>query len=327
MSDTVNSIGVDVGGTKIAAGVVTDGGQVLARERVATDSKAGYESVIRQIAELARTVAQRAGLSLNCVRAVGLGMAGQIEVGTGIVHHAVNLFADRDIPLGPMLSEALRLPVVVDNDVRASTLGEYLFGLAGRPASFLNVFAGTGVGSGFVDRGRLLRGAANSACEIGHHSIDWQGLACGCGSRGCLELYAGGLGVARQAREAMAADPDTLLWQLCEREPGRVDGRMVASAAGRGDATASGVIERAGQALGAGLANAANLLNPEVLMLGGGLMKLGEGFRKAALETFQSRALATVRRSVRLEASRLADDAGFVGAASLWRVGPDGTIA
>ncbi|MBI3892379.1 MAG: ROK family protein [Candidatus Wallbacteria bacterium] len=236
------------------------------------------------------------------------------------------LFAERDIPLGSMLRDALGLTVIVDNDVRASTLGEYLFGLSKRPASFLNVFAGTGIGSGFIDRGRLLRGASNSACEIGHHSIDWEGLPCGCGARGCLELYAGGLGVARLARELMAGHPDSLLWDLVGRDPARVDARAVAQAAIRGDAASLTVIQTAGTALGAGLANAANLFNPEVLMLGGGLMKLGERFRAAALDTFRARALATARGAARLVDSRLGDDAGLLGASCLWRVGPEGAI-
>jgi glucokinase len=326
MSDCNCSIGVDLGGTKLAAGVVTDDGKLLVSDRAPTRSSAGYEAVIQQIVELVRALASRAGISLDQAHSVGVGAAGQIDVSAGVIHHAVNLFPERDIPFGPLIAEQLGLPVVVDNDVRASTLGEYLFGFTAHVESLYNVFVGTGVGSGYIRRNRIMRGHSNSACEVGHHSIRFDGRKCGCGNRGCLEQYTGGLAIARMAREAIQAEPGSLLRELCGGDPDRANGATVAAAAERGDPTALKLIEDAGFYLGCGLANVINLFNPEVLMLGGGVMKIGERFRAVAEKTAVERALGSAGASTRFVSSQLGDAAGLIGASCLWRVDPEGGI-
>lgn len=293
---------------------MTADGQLTSRTHSPTDAWRGPAAVL---AGLQETIASLAG-GLPDLHAIGVACAGQIHPETGSVVYAPNLDW-RDVPLATTLRRAFPVRVVVENDVRAAAWGEYRFG-AGRGArSMLAVFVGTGVGSGAVLDGRLWRGASNAAGEIGHTQVVPDGVPCPCGQRGCLEQYASGSGFQRRFAEALGRGVRSRLAELSGAEPGRLTAPMVAEAAQRGDELAGVLWADATRYLGMALANYVTLLNPDALILGGGVIEsvpaLGETVAKAV------RDLTTIlaRGALRIDRARLGDWSGTIGVADLAR--------
>lgn len=310
---TKGSIGVDIGGTGTKAAVVSEDGKILARAYKATDVHAGTKSIIDSVEDL---LAQAAQLEVE-IQAVGVGAAGFINAATGTITFAPNLVYD-----DPKVAEALRgrtgLAVTVDNDANAAAWGEYEHG-AGRGSEYVAYISmGTGVGSGFIIEGRLVRGLTGAGAEMGHTVIDAYGAQCKCGLRGCLEQYASGQAITRMAKEAVANDPGSSILAFA----GSVDaigGEHVAKAARQYDAAARAVLRRSGRALGIGLSNVANIFDPEVIVLGGGVVAAGEAFLGPARDELAHMTEQQRRRPIRLAVSELKDDAGIIGAAALGR--------
>ena len=249
------------------------------------------------------------------VGGVGVACAGQIHPVSGAVVYAPNL-GWHDVPLAAHLNRALGLPVRVENDVRAAAWGEFRFGVAARAQSLVAVFVGTGVGSGAVLDGRLWRGAGNGAGEVGHTQVVVDGLACPCGRRGCLEQYASGGGFQRRLQQALSEGAPTRLAETTDGDPRRLTAAMVHAAAEEGDALARRLWEEAVRYLTMALANYVTLLNPERLVLGGGVMETVPRLFDAVAARVPE--LTTVlARSVRIERARLGDWSGVVGAADL----------
>ena len=199
----LTAVGVDLGGTKIAAALVNEQGRILKSSRLSTNVEGGASAVVAQTTEL---VKELAGISGSSVVGIGVGVAGQIEAESGVVRFAPNLDW-HDVPLQSQLSAACSLPVVITNDVRAITWGEWLFGAGKGCDDLICAFVGTGIGGGVVINGKVVSGCSNTAGEIGHITIDLHGSKCSCGNHGCLETLAGGWGIAHQAEQAVAADP------------------------------------------------------------------------------------------------------------------------
>jgi glucokinase len=248
-------------------------------------------------------------------RAVGIACAGQIDPATGTVVYAPNLNW-RDVPLAAHLGRSLGVQVVVENDVRAAAWGEFRYG-AGRGAeSLVAVFVGTGVGSGAVLRGTLWRGAGNAAGEIGHTQVVPDGLPCTCGRRGCLEQYVSGAGFQRRFRGALDVGAGTSLRETTGDDASRLTAIMVRTAASLGDAFGRGVWEEAQRYLVLAVANYVTLLNPDVLVLGGGVIETVPDLFHAVTAGVPE--LTTVlARTVRIERARLGDWGGVAGAADL----------
>jgi glucokinase len=324
--------GIDLGGTKVAVGLMEPDGTLRAQAVAPTEAAQGFEAVVERIARQLEEVCRSSSVPFSDVVTVGIAAAGQVDRATGDVRYGPNL-GWTDAPIGRRLAARIGRPVSVDNDVRAAALGEYLHGLppGRRPASFVAVYAGTGVGAGWVLDGRLVRGHRNTACEVGHHSIAADGVECSCGNRGCLELYASGRGLARRAREAARAASTAgaarLLVELAGGDPDAVDAHVVRRAAEKGDTLARDLVRETGRYLGVGLANIVNLFNPEVVLLGGGLLLgLSPDLAVEAQATLRSRALAAAMSGTEVLISRLGAAAGVIGAASLGRLADDGTI-
>lgn len=301
-------IGVDVGGTRTKGGVVDRSGRMLVRADRPTDDQAGTKGILAVVEELL------AHPGIAGVDAVGVGAAGFVQAETGSVTFSPNLVYD-----DPHIAEAVRarsgLPTVVDNDANAAAYGERAFGAA-RADHVAYVTIGTGVGSGFIVEGRIVRGLTGAGAEAGHMVIDPAGPPCGCGLRGCLEQFASGTAIARMAKAAAKEDPDTSMIALA----GSVDAitaEDVAGAAGRLDEAACGVLRRAGRSLGVGLSNLVNIFDPEVIVLGGGVIKAGEPYLGPARDELARMTAAQRRRPIRLDVTRLGGDAGILGAAAL----------
>jgi glucokinase len=308
------TIGVDVGGTKVAAGVVTEDGTVLARTRRPTPS-ASPEHVEETIAAVVTDLRRE-----HDVEAVGIGAAGFIDADRSRVLFAPNLVW-RDEPLRDDVAKRIDLPVVVENDANAAAWGEHRFG-AGRGSDLVCVTVGTGIGGGIVVGGRLVRGHWGFAAEVGHIPLVPGGRPCPCGSRGCWEQYGSGSALIRSVRDRAAADPSAAagLLALCDGTIDRADGERVTQAARAGDPLALAAFAEIGEWSGRGLAVLAAVLDPGVVVIGGGVSDAGELLLEPIRRTFRSLhpegmgdAIAEVR------VAELGNDAGLVGAADLAR--------
>ena len=316
------TIGLDVGGTKIAAGLVDEDGTVLAHARHTTPSRDADASVTVMADLVHDLAAQAQAQGLPEPAAIGVGVAALVDASRRVVLFTANL-GWQDVPLAERLEQATGLPVVVENDANAACWGEFKFG-AGRDSDFVAcVTVGTGLGGGLVDEGRLVRGAFGIAAEIGHLTKVPDGLPCGCGRRGCWEQYASGNALVRVAR-GLAAERRTEAADLLQRGDGTpegVQGQHITAAAHAGDPVAVAAFEQVGSWLGRGLADLAALLDPELFVIGGGVIDAGELLLGPARIAFEQNLVGAGHRPVAgVVAAQLGNDAGVVGAADLARV-------
>ena len=306
-------LGIDLGGTNIAVGIVNKTGEILARKTVPTQVDRGEDAVIARMAEAARALTDEAGIPLSEIVSVGVGSPGAIDSAAGIVVSACNL-PFSDTPLAARLSELLDRPVKVENDANAAAWAEAVAGAARGTRDNLMVTLGTGVGGGIVIGGRLYGGYNSYAGEFGHMIIRDGGEQCACGQSGCLEAYASATALIRETRRAAEANRESLLWQ-CAAEEGKFSGKTAFAAAAKGDDIAKAVIDRYVYDLSLGLINLIRIFQPEVIVVGGGVARAGDALMIPLRERL--RGYITGRRSTRIEVATLGDDAGIVGAALL----------
>ncbi len=309
------AIGVDLGGTKLEVALVDAFGAIHKRHSVPTDVKGGDKAVVSQIIELVRNLQQNTS---QPIKGVGLGIAGQIDAESGVVHFAPNL-QWHEVPLKQALSDALKLPISITNDVRAATLGEWLYG-AGRGCNdLICLFVGTGIGSGIISGGKLLTGGSNTAGEVGHMTVDLYGPPCTCGSTGCLEALAGGWAIAARAKEIVKEDAQAgkLILKLVDGHIDNITAKVVAQAYHEGDALARLIIDEVTHALIVGIANLINAFNPVRIILGGGILKSLPELIERIDTGVRRRALGAACASLKIVNAYLTTDAGVVGAAAL----------
>jgi glucokinase len=305
-------IGVDLGGTKLLAGVVDSDLNVHHRVfRHAREGK-GTEQLLDALVEAVEEVRNAAGRELT---AVGFGVPSLVDARTGIATTTVHLPL-RDVPLRDVMAERLGVPVVVDNDANAAMFAEVRRGAArgARTAALLTL--GTGIGGGIVVDGQVLHGAHGGAGEWGHMVVDLDGPECTCGNRGCLEMLVSGTALGRAARRAAQDQPDSGFGKAL-RAGREITGMLATELAHDGDPVALDVVTLAGQYLGVGLSNVINILNPEVVVVGGGVIAAGELLLAPARKVVAERALAPSRDQVRIVPTRFGDASGMVGAALL----------
>jgi glucokinase len=303
------AIGLDIGGTKINAFRVARDGSILARSNAPTPAE-DEEATLGSMIELAD------GLRAENVVAVGVGAAGLVDSSQGMLRFAPNL-AWRNLPIAARMREALGLPVLVENDASMAAFGEYRFGAGRGYRHLLLVAVGTGIGGGIVADGRLFRGAHGFASEIGHIIVEPGGPLCGCGNRGCWEQVAAGRAIDRMGRQE-ARDRDSILRRLAGGDPDQVTGRLVTEAAKQGDDAARRILSEAGRRLGEGIAGLVNVLDPQIVVVGGGAIVAGDLLLDPARASFQEAVEGPdYRPTVPLVPAELGNDAGAVGAAAL----------
>jgi glucokinase len=310
------TIGVDIGGTKIAAGVVDEDGTLLARARretPATEPDLIEDQVAGVVAEL------RAEHDID---AVGVAAAGFLDTVRGVVLFAPNL-AWRDEPIVDDLQRRVGLPVRLENDANAASWGEFRFGAARDVDDMVMLTVGTGLGGGIVADGHLLRGARGLGGELGHVRMVPDGLPCGCGNRGCWEQYASGSALTRAARALVASGGPRAerLSQLCAGRPEDLRGSMVTRAAQEGDPAAGELLADLGRWLGEGMASIAAVLDPAMFVIGGGVVEAGQLLVEPARAALGRQLPARGHRpAIGVEAATLGNTAGMIGAADLARV-------
>ena len=309
------TIGVDVGGTKIAAGVVGPGGELVEKVRVSTPATTA-EAVEAGIVEAVRRL-----LTRHVAVAVGVAVAGFVDEKRSLLRFAPNLpMVER--PLRDLLGRQIDLPVVVENDANAAAWGEFRFGGGRGCSDVVALTVGTGLGGAIVLDGRLVRGAFGSAGEFGHVRMVPGGLPCGCGNQGCWEQYSSGSALIRQARELARSRPEGArrLLELAAGDPEAIGGWMITQAAAEGDQPARELLAELGRWLGEGIADLADVLDPAAVVVGGGVSEAGELLLAPARRAYEARLTAGAHRPhLTIVAAELGNDAGLIGAADLAR--------
>jgi glucokinase len=305
-------LAIDIGGTKLAAGIVDSEGRILARGEVPTLAKEGLEPVLGRIVDLGRELLSRPEIADVRVHRIGVGCAGPVDLKAGLVFNPPNLPGWVRVPLSDRIQQALGLPTVLENDANAAGLGEYRYG-AGRGArSIVYMTVSTGIGGGIILDGKVWHGLKDAAGEIGHMTVCPDGPLCGCGNRGCLEATSSGTSIARRAREMLAAGRQSELSAVAN--PTSSD---VVRLARKGDPLACEIWEEAVRYLGIGVAAAITILAPERIVIGGGVTKAGDSLFQPLREHVRQRVKLVPVESVPILPATLGPDVGILGAAAV----------
>lgn len=316
-------IGVDVGGTNIACGIVDDDCNIIARSKVKTNEQGRentpeYKDVLEEIKSAVRIACDEAGISPSAAHSIGIGCPGTCNNDSGIVEYSNNL-GFLNVPLRRDMEEEFKIPVYLDNDANAAAFGEFVAGAAKGANSTVVITLGTGVGSGIVIDGKIYRGANFAGGEIGHTVIVMDGLPCTCGRRGCFEAYSSATGLVRMTTQASELNPESLMTKMI-REDGKVSARTAYKAMKEGDPVGKAVTEQYIKYLSCGIANAINTFQPDILCIGGGVCNEGDTLliplKAAVAEQIYSKHSA---KNTDIVICKLGNDAGIIGAAMLHR--------
>ena len=309
-----------MGGTKILAGVFNPQLKCLGRSKMSTKSERGPDPVINRIARCVQDVVDECDLNLKQVKGVSVGAPGAVDPDSGRVIFAPNLGWE-DVPLKKELEKQLELPVFVENDCSICTLGVYDIELERKPRNMIGIFIGTGIGGGLILEGKLYSGFNRTAGEVGHMVLEITGPKCGCGNRGCFEALASRAAIFRKIQTAIKDGQKTLLTEMLGDDLENLRSGDLRKAIKRGDKFVEGVIEEAAEYTGIAVANLINIFNPEVVVLGGGVIQALEDEMMAIIvETATEYAMPGTTKGIEIIASKLGDDAGIFGAAVLARM-------
>ena len=309
-------IGVDLGGTNVKAAVIDDLGNIINHDSVPTDADHGFEKTFNNIASLIRRVLDDSPIANDEISGIGFGCPGIIDSVNGIVRELPNLPGWNNIHLVEMITKQFDLKTRVDNDVRVATLGEYKFGAGKGASNLICITIGTGIGSGIILDGKLIKGTSLCAGEIGHMTLqEHGGPICGCGNTGCLEALGSASSIVRRAQDVLSGGRPSLMREIMGNDP--LTPEVVAEAARRGDAPAQRILYETGRWIGIGLANVINLLNPELVIIGGGVANAGEYLFAPIRETISKRTLRIPAQAVKVVPAQLGERAGVIGSSLL----------
>lgn len=314
MNKAKHVVGLDVGGTNVVGAVVTGAdARLLARASIPTDAARGPDDGLRRIGDLVERLIATTGLAYSEIGGIGIGATGPVDTPTGRIHNPYTLPTWEDVPIGGYLAGRFQLPTLLIGDCDAAALGEFWAGAGQGSRHMLYMTFGTGIGGGIIIDGKLHRGIDLASSEPGHMVIDWQGPPCYCGAQGCFEMLASGPAIARFARER--AEVDSLLLKLVECHRELITAETVSQAAEQGDPIARELIRQTATYIGIGLANLINILTPEVVVLGGGVMQGWPVFAPVTLATIQARGKMVPIDQIAIRTASLKLNAGVTGAA------------
>ncbi len=307
-------IGIDLGGTNIAAGIVTGMGELLASKSVPTALPASREELEKRMAVLCLDLCRENGYGITDISALGIGVPGSVDGQEGTVLRVVNLGID-DWHLREAMEKLLGIPVFVENDANAAIIAEAVAGCAKGVRDALIVTLGTGVGGGALVDGKVYAGANYNGLEVGHTVIRMGGRLCNCGRRGCFERYASATALIADTRRAMRRHPESLMNSMCP-DISKAGPKLVFDAAKAGDRTAAGVVDRYIRYLATGLVNLINIFQPEVLCLGGGISNQGQHLLDLLRPLIDAEDFArTSKKRCKIKIATFRNDAGIIGAA------------
>ena len=309
--------GVDIGGTNVRVGLVPfEGGMpgVVRQER--TVPERGPAHVVTRVGDMLQSAVGEVGQGV--VAGIGVGCPGPLDREAGVVLETPNL-GWRNVPLRGLIAEATGLPVTLDNDANCAAYGEWWLG-AGRGAErLIGLTLGTGIGGGIVMGGEIYHGASDAAGEVGHMSVDYNGRVCACGSRGCVEAYASGPGIAARAVEGLGEGAESRITAIVANGGGRVTARLVCEAAAAGDAYATRILTETARILAVAVANLINLLNPDIIVVAGGVTAAGDHLFGPLREEVRRRAFPSAVAACRIVPAQLPGTAGMIGAAGIFK--------
>lgn len=308
-------VGVDLGGTFVKTAVCSPKGEVLSKDSRATDAEQGQDAVVANMVAGIDAALDNAGLTRGDALAVGMGVPGPMNWQSGILYSPPNLPGWKDVPIARIMQEQTGIRTYVDNDANVAAYGEFWTGAGRNVDSMVLLTLGTGVGGGIVVMGKLLRGIDGTAAEVGHLCVCRDGRQCNCGAKGCLEAYASVTGMLRTAREGIEAGAETRLVEMCDNDLDAMTGKMVSDAIGQGDAFAASVMRETATWLGVGIASLINLLNPEKVVLAGGMAAAGEVLFQPLRETVETQCFEVPFKRASIIRSGLGSDSGVIGAA------------
>ncbi len=310
------SIGIDLGGTKILAGVVEKStGKVLFEVKNKTKKEKGNKKVGSKIIETLNELFSASDIKKDEISSIGIGLAGQVEREQGVLINAVNLEC-KDLHIKEILEKEFNIPVYVGNDVEVATFGELNFGAGREHKDIVCIFVGTGIGSSIVKDGKIHLGASQSAGEIGHIIVDLNGRACACGGNGCLEAYASRSAIESRILGAVKKGRKSIITELCEGK-NSISSKHIKKSLDAHDEVVTQYVNEAIDYLSGGIASVINFYNPELIILGGGLIQSVDEFYLKTIKKARAKALPTPALSIEFKKAALGDYSGVVGAALL----------
>ena len=312
----VKRIGIDVGGTNVKIALVDGDGKIIYSNSVPTYAQMGYEYTVNNIKQAIKDLMKETNTESKDIQGIGFDFPGQVDCKTGVVKNAPNIPGWVNVPIAQMIEDEFHIPTRIDNDVRCAALGELKFGAGRGCENFVCITVGTGIGSGLVINGKVVRGAANAAGELGHIKLQMEdGPLCGCGDSGCLEAFASGPSIVAMAQEYLKGGKSAKFRELAG--DGEITPYIVAKAAEAGDPVAKRIFEKMGYYIGMGLTSVINLLNPEKIIIGGGVAECGELLLEPIRRTINERAMKVQREAVEIVPAELGNSAGVIGASML----------
>ena len=310
-----HTIGMDIGGTKMMALVLDHEFKVIGRCKKKSKSAKRDEPAEERIARIIRDAMDDA--KVKTIRGIGVGSPGPLDPKTGTIIDTPNL-GWKDFPLAQKLEDEFGVPAAVDNDVNMGTYGEWHFGEARDCKDVIGIFPGTGIGGGIIINGRMLHGFSGAAGEVGHMTIEENGPYCGCGKRGCLEALASRFAIASQIAAAAAREDAPYILEKCGTDLANIRSSVIAEAIAKGETMVEGIVRKAAYYVGIAVGNLINILSPEAVVLGGGLVEAMEDiYLEEVKRAVQEHAMPFLRKDVRIVAARLGDDAVALGAGKL----------
>ena len=310
-------LGIDLGGTNIAAGVVDEDYKIIGTGKVKTGAHRSNDEIADDMAKAARMAIEDAGIDISEITAMGIGSPGSVIPSKGIVATSNNLKFS-NLPLCAMMKERLGVDFYIENDANAAAYGELLAGAGKGCKNFVAITLGTGVGSGIIIDGKIFSGSNNAGGELGHTVIVVDGEACTCGRKGCWETYASATALIRQTKAEMEANKESIMWKLCDGDINRVNGKTAFDAMRENDESGIKVVKEYLRYIAIGITNVINIFQPEVLCIGGGISKEGDVLTKPITQLVTNeRYSKNIEKQTVVKVASLGNDAGIIGAAFL----------
>ena len=311
-------LGIDVGGTNIAVGVVNENKEIIAKASNKSPVPCTMDEFCDTMALTAKQAMEKAGITLEDIPWVGIGCPGTVNRGTGIIEFTNNLHFS-NWPLVEMMKERMGgKDVIIENDANAAAYGEYIAGAGRGTNDFIAITLGTGVGGGVIIDGKIYSGSNYAGAELGHTVIAMGGEMCSCGRQGCWEAYASATALIRQTKQAMIKYPKSVMWELCGGDINRVDGRTAFDAMRKDDAAGKMVVDKYVEYVAVGVSNNINIFQPDVLCIGGGISKEGDNLIKPIKAFLEGENYArNIEKNTEIKVAELGNDAGIIGAAYL----------
>ena len=313
-------LGIDLGGTNIAVGVVDENFKIVGRGKMKTNAPRPAEEICDDMATAVKMAVENAGLTMDDIDTIGIGAPGSINPHTGMIAVSNNLQFEK-VPMGPMLKERLGRDVFIENDASAAAYGEFLAGAGRGTQDMVAITLGTGVGGGVIIGGKLFSGSNLAGGELGHTVIVQGGEQCTCGRKGCWEAYASATGLIKLTKASMEANPNSKMWELCDGDINNASGRTAYDGMRADDEAAKEVVKKYEEYVACGITNMVNIFQPEVLCIGGGISKEGDTLLAPIVEVVDAeRFTKNVEKQTVVKIAELGNDAGIIGAAYIHKL-------